>query len=58
MGMHFDINKVSDYITEMVVEIACHKLENVIKDTAYISHVNMLYELYEHEGRLRREEAE
>lgn len=53
-----DVKKVSDHIAEIVVEVAYNKLQNVIKDTAYLSHMNMLYELYEQEERLRREEAE
>lgn len=57
-----DIKKVSDDIKEVVIEIVydnvIDKLKKVIKDTAYLSHMNMLYELYEQEERLRREEAE
>lgn len=53
-----DVKKVSDHIAEVVVEVAYNKLQNVIKDTAYLSHMNMLYELYEQEERLRRKEEE
>lgn len=57
-----DIKKVSDDIKEVVIEIVydnvIDKLKKVIKDTAYLSHMNMLYELYEQEERLRREVAE
>lgn len=52
------MKKVSDYIEEIVIEVAYNKLQKVIKDTAYLSHMNMLYELYEQEERLRREEEE
>ena len=53
-----DMKNVSEYITKVVIEVAYDKLQKVIKDTAYLSHINMLYKLYEQEERLRREEAE
>ena len=57
-----DIKISSDIIKEVVIQSVydnvIDKLKKIIKDTAYLSHVNMLYELYEQEERLRREEAE
>lgn len=54
----FNIEKASDHIMEMVIEVVHDKLQKILKDAAYLSHMNMLYELYEKEERLRREEAE
>lgn len=53
-----NIEKVSNQVLEIMVEVLYDNLKKVIKDTAYMSHMNMLYELYEQEERLRREEAE
>lgn len=52
----FDV--IMEEITQSVYDEVYDKLQKIIKDTAYLSHVNMLYELYEQEERLRREEAE
>lgn len=45
-------------VMESVTEVLEHSLEKLVKDAAYLSHVNMLYELYEQEEKLRREERE
>lgn len=45
-------------IFSSVAEVLRCKWEKVLKDAAYLSHVNMLYELYEQEEKLRREEQE
>ena len=52
------IEQASAQIISTVIDILCDKLQNVVRDAAYLSHVNMLYELYEREERLRREEQE
>lgn len=41
-----------------VTEILGNELERVLKDAAYLSHINMLYEIYEQEEKLRNEEKE
>ena len=52
------IEQASAQIISTVIDILCDKLQNVVRDAAYLSHVNLLYELYEREERLRREEQE
>ncbi|MDE6601494.1 MAG: hypothetical protein K2K90_04910 [Lachnospiraceae bacterium] len=53
-----NIEKVSELISKTVAEVIVDRLQKVIKDTAYLSHMNMLYELFEQEEQLRREEEE
>lgn len=53
---YFDI--IKEVAIQSVYDSLLDKLKKIVKDTAYLSHVNMLYELYEQEERLRREEAE
>lgn len=53
-----DVGQISDHIEKIVIEVAYDNLQEVIKDTAYLSHMNMLYELYEYEERLRKKEEE
>lgn len=52
------LEQASAQIISTVVDIVCDNLPKVVKDTAYLSHINMLYELYEREEQLRREEEE
>lgn len=52
------LEKTSSQVKEIANEKAGLKLSEMMKDTAYLSHVNMLYELYEKEEKLRREEKE
>ncbi|MEY8391884.1 hypothetical protein AALA98_11000 [Lachnospiraceae bacterium 45-W7] len=52
------LGEASDEIYEIVVEKMSDNLNTVIRDMAYLSHMNMLYELYEREEQLRREEEE
>jgi hypothetical protein len=57
--MDFSIKKkASDQIINVIDEVVNNNLQKILKDTAYLSHVNMLYEIYEQEERLRREERE
>ncbi|MEY8493397.1 hypothetical protein AALC16_10360 [Lachnospiraceae bacterium 29-91] len=57
-AFNFSIEQVSAQIISTVVDDLCDILQKVVKDTAYLSHINMLYELYEQEEQLRREEQE
>ncbi|MCI8299642.1 MAG: hypothetical protein HFI69_04705 [Lachnospiraceae bacterium] len=50
--------ETSDKIYRIMVEKVSCTLNEVIRDTAYLSHMNMLYELYEKEEQLRREKEE
>lgn len=43
---------------EVLLENVYNRLDAIVRDTAYLSHMNMLYEIYEKEERLRREEEE
>lgn len=52
------IQETSDRILNVVTEVVNNTLQDVLRDAAYLSHMNMLYELYEQEEKLRREEAE
>lgn len=52
------LEKTAGQIREIVDEVVSMQLSEVIKDTAYLSHMNMLYELFEKEEKLRREEKE
>ncbi len=54
----FQAVEVSDRIYQKVVEKVYDKLNEIMRDAAYLSHMNMLYELYEKEEQLRREEEE
>lgn len=42
----------------MTKELLSGSITKLIRDTAYLSHMNMLYELYEKQEKLRREEKE
>ena len=55
--MHL-LQKTSKQITKMVNQVLEEKLDKILKDAAYLSHINMLYEIYEKEEKLRREERE
>lgn len=48
----------SDKFYHIMVETISYKLNEAINDAAYLSHMNMLYELYEKEEQLRREKDE
>lgn len=45
-------------IKEAALKHARRKMEEVLKDAAYLSHINMLYELYEEEKKLRKQQKE
>lgn len=51
-------NDKNDQILCLIVEKVNSKLDEVIKDTAYLSHINMLYELYERQEKLEKEKKE
>lgn len=52
------VQKTSRQLTEMVNHVLAENLNRVLKDAAYLSHINMLYDIYEKEEKLRREEKE
>lgn len=47
-----------DDFTKIATEILEDKLHRILKDVAYLGHINMLYEIYEKEETLRREEQQ
>lgn len=55
--MHL-LQKTSKQITERINHVLTENLNKVLKDAAYLSHINMLYEIYEKEEKLQRAERE
>lgn len=53
-----DVEKISVHIEKTIVAVACDNLPEIINDIAYLSHMNMVYELYEHEEYMRKKEEE
>lgn len=53
-----EIRKFTEQFEQFVQANLYEQIEKTIKDAAYLSHINMLYELYEQEEALRREEKE
>ncbi|MDO4469844.1 MAG: hypothetical protein Q4C84_08375 [Bacillota bacterium] len=53
-----EIKKFTEQFEQFVQANLYEQIEKTIKDAAYLSHINMLYELYEQEEALRREEKE
>lgn len=52
------LKKASDDIYCILEEAIGDQFINILQDTAYLSHMDMLYELYEREEKLRKEEKE
>lgn len=52
------LKEASEKIRMELVDLFEDKLVALIKDMSYLSHANMLYELYEKETKIRREEKE
>ncbi len=52
------VQATMESVMDSMVEIMESKLEKALLNASYLSHVNMLYELYEREEKLRREEKE
>lgn len=52
------IKKVIEVVYTKTTEFLGDSLVELIRDTSYLSHMNMLYELYEKQEKLQREEKE
>lgn len=52
------LENVTNQITNIVFEVVNSNLQRILKDAAYLSHVNMIYEMCEREDRSRREERD
>lgn len=50
--------EISEKISIELINLFENSLFSLIKDMSYLSHVNMLYELYKKEAKIRREEKE
>lgn len=57
-NMQMELRIKTEEMLEKIERILENELAGIIKDVAYLSHVNMLYELYEKESKLRQEEKE
>jgi len=57
-GLAEMIKKMTEVVYRKTTEYIGDSLTKLINDTAYLSHMNMLYELYEKQENLRREEKE
>lgn len=51
-------DKISNIMFSLIEDSLVKKLPEYFEDIAYLSHMNMIYELYEREKQLRREEEE
>lgn len=55
-GLAEAVKKLTETVHTQITEVLGDSLIELIYDTAYLSHMNMLYELYEKQETLRREE--
>lgn len=56
--LNCDLEEASKLISVELNDLFKNKISTLIRDMAYLSHANMLYELYRKETKIRREEKE
>lgn len=53
-----ELDSIIDVVLEKVEPLLNYELDKMLNEVAYLSHINMLYEMYEKESKLRQEEQE
>lgn len=53
-----ELDSIINVVLEKVEPLLNYELDKMLNEVAYLSHINMLYEMYEKESKLRQEEQE
>ena len=51
-----ELDSIINVVLEKVEPLLNYELDKMLNEVAYLSHINMLYEMYEKESKLRQEE--